>query len=211
MTGQHLTYHMLYISASFFLILEASSFNCSPDLTLHPSGSKTQVRAKNTSTFAMLERRLARARYRTKNRMRCSEVRDSPSCKLYAKETRIVPIITSRGGKAPESHRRSHFQSLPLWFCMLIRWRKEAIRLVTKPRNTQARRQCQSRQAKQFSRWLQCDMKELTVDLSSGKDKIRCQRPGACKLGIRRRIAFFRFKQEFTSHRTTSVRFRKLL
>ena len=45
--------------------------------------------------------------------------------------------------------------SFPLsqpWFFLFIRWRKEAIRLLTKPRNTQARRQSQSRWAKEFSR-----------------------------------------------------------
>ena len=38
----------------------------------------------------------------------------------------------------------THFQSLPLCFRLLSRWRREAVRLLTTPRNTQARRQGQS-------------------------------------------------------------------
>ena len=52
-----------------------------------------------------------------------------------------------------------HFQSLPLWFSLLSRRRKEAVRSLTKLRNTQARRQSESQKAKEFSRWLQCDIK----------------------------------------------------
>ena len=38
----------------------------------------------------------------------------------------------------------AHFESLPLWFRLLSRWRREAVRLLTKPRKTQARRQSHS-------------------------------------------------------------------
>ena len=56
----------------------------------------------------------------------------------------ITQIITLRGGSVPESFYRSHFQPLPPWFRLVGRWRTETVRLLTKPRNTQARRQCQS-------------------------------------------------------------------
>ena len=45
-----------------------------------------------------------------------------------------------RGGKVLILITTTHFQSLSLWFCLLIRWRTEDIWLPTKPRNTPARR-----------------------------------------------------------------------
>ena len=48
-----------------------------------------------------------------------------------------------RGGKVLILITTTHFQSLSLWFCLLIRWRREDICLLTKLRNTQARRQSQ--------------------------------------------------------------------
>ena len=59
--------------------------------------------------------------------------------------------------------------TLPLssmWFFLFIRWRTEGRRLLSKPRNAQARHQSQSQQAKEFSRWLQCDMKKSSPLIS---------------------------------------------
>ena len=67
----------------------------------------------------------------------------------------------------------AHFQSLPLWFRLLSRWRKEAVRLLSKPRNTQARHQCQNQKAKEFSRWLQCDIKKEKTPLLQAQEKTR--------------------------------------
>ena len=48
-------------------------------------------------------------------------------------------LITIRGGRVPEVFFTvAHFQSLPLWFCLLCRWRREATRFLMKPRITQA-------------------------------------------------------------------------
>ena len=52
-----------------------------------------------------------------------------------------------------------HCELGALWFRLLSRWRRKAVQKLTKPRNTQARRQSLCRWAKDFSRWLQCDMK----------------------------------------------------
>ena len=65
-----------------------------------------------------------------------------------------------------------HYQLLPLWFCLLCRLRREAVRLLMKPRNTQARHQSQSQKAKEFSCWLQYDMKKSSP-LISAQEKTR--------------------------------------
>ena len=59
----------------------------------------------------------------------------------------------------PSLFTAAHFHSLPLGFRLLSIWRREAVRFLTKPRNTQARPQSQRQKAKEFSRWLQFDIK----------------------------------------------------
>ena len=122
----------------------------------------------------------------------------------------ITQIITLRGGSVLESFYRSHFQPLPPWFRLVGRWRTEAVRLLTKPRNTQARRQCRSQWAKEFSRWLQYDMKKRAACLSQLKKRRNPMSEGQENPSQSSSERLHRFNQEFTSHRTRSVRFGKL-
>ena len=117
-----------------------------------------------------------------------------------AKPTLTESLMGART-KFVESHRLScfvvagfqglitaaHFESLPLWFRLPSRWRREAVHLLTKPRNTQARRPEGKRVLALAGVRHQ---KKLTVDLTSRKDAIQCQRPGECMSGIGRPIAF---------------------
>ena len=67
----------------------------------------------------------------------------------------------------------AYFQSLPLWFCLLSRWRREAVRLLTKPRNTQARRgDVKASRPKSFRAGCSVTWKELTVGLSFRKRRV---------------------------------------
>ena len=56
----------------------------------------------------------------------------------------LKQMMTLRGGRIPESFHRSPFQPSSLWFRLLSRWRREAVRLRTNPRSTPAPRQSQS-------------------------------------------------------------------
>ena len=67
---------------------------------------------------------------------------------------------------------KANVQSLQLWFCLLSKCRREAIRLLTKPPNAQARRQSQSQWAKEFfSRWLQRDTKRVHLEKTQSDGK----------------------------------------
>ena len=68
----------------------------------------------------------------------------------------------------------AHVQSLSHWFRLLTRWRKEAVILLTKSRSSKARHPNQ----KSSRACCSATSKELTVDPSSRKDSIQCQRPG---------------------------------
>ena len=103
------------------------------------------------------------------------------------------------------------FPSSKLGFFLFIRWQKEAIRLQTKPRSSQARRQGQSLQAKEFSRWLQCNMIRTPLIIAQEKTQTDGKRSGKSRPGIGRPIAFPRFHQKFSSHGTRTVRFGRLL
>ena len=99
----------------------------------------------------------------------------------------ITQICMFRGGRVQGLISAAHFESLPLWFRLPSRWRREAVHLLTKPRNTQARRPEGKRVLALAGVRHQ---KKLTVDLTSRKDAIRCQRPEECMSGIGRPIAF---------------------
>ena len=75
-------------------------------------------------------RRSARAHFRTKHRLWSIELPTTQHRMNFVhqptKVTRIISIVTSRGGKDPASCRCRPFQSLPLWFCLIIRWRRES-------------------------------------------------------------------------------------
>ena len=73
----------------------------------------------------------------------------------------IKQIITLRGGICPELSTADHFQSLPHWFRLLTRWRREAVMLLTKSRNTHARHQIRLQKAKELSLWPQCDIRKI--------------------------------------------------
>ena len=84
----------------------------------------------------------------------------------------------------------AHFLSLPLCFRLLSRWRREAIYLLTKLRNTQACRQSQIQKAKEFSRWLQRNIKRAHRWSQFKKDASRSPGPGESSSGIGRPTDF---------------------
>ena len=100
----------------------------------------------------------------------------------------------------PGSLHRSPCSSVAALFS---RWRRAAVRSLTRPRNTRARRQKSKPVGKKSSRaGCSATSKEVTVDLSSRSDAIRSRRPGDTGPGIGRPIAYPWFYQEFASHGT---------